>query len=98
MRRGATVVAVSALALFGVFIVRGAAGGTTHFRGREFENDSYCHDDFRRYRVPIRGWPGLHDDETAFAIQTVRAAFPTDVVVLTRDGRCVSQWDLEGGP
>src|ERR1700690_3308593 len=97
MRRVAMVVAVCAFALFGVLIVRDTAGGTTHFRGREFENDDYCHD-FRRYRVPIRGWPGLHDGETAFAIQTVRAVFPTAVVVLTRDGRCVSQWDLEGGP
>jgi hypothetical protein len=99
MRRVATVVAVCAVAAIGVVIVRDIVltPGTAHFRGREFENEGYCHA-YRRYRVPIRGWPGLRDGERAFAIQTVRTVFPTDVVVLNRDGRCVSQWDLEGGP
>jgi hypothetical protein len=101
MRRVATVVALCAVAAIGVVSVRDIilTPGTTHFRGREFENSGFCHAGAsRRYRVPIEGWPGLSDGERAFAIQTVRTAFPTDVLVLTHDGRCVSQWGLEGGP
>jgi hypothetical protein len=101
MRRVATIVAVCAAAAIGVVIVRDVilVQGTTHFRGRDFENAGFCHAGaLRRYRVPIRGWPGLRDGDRAFAIQAVRTAFPTAVVVLTRDGHCVSQWGLEGGP
>ena len=101
MRRGATVFAVCAAAVIGVVIVRDIipTPGTTHFRGREFENAGFCHAGaFRRYRVPIPGWPGVPAGDRAFAIQTVHTAFPTDVLVLTRDGSCVSQWGLEGGP
>ena len=104
MRRVATVAAVVvvvALAVLGVLIVVAAitSPGTKHFRGRDFEDAGFCHAGaFRRYRVPIRGWPGLRDGQKAFAIQTVRTAFPTDVLVLTRNGHCVSQWALKGGP
>jgi hypothetical protein len=101
MRRVATVVAVCALAAIGVVIVRDVilTSGIAHFRGREFENAGFCHvGAFRRDRVPLSGWPGLHEGQKAFAIQTVRTAFPTDILVLTRDGRCVSQWGLDGGP
>jgi hypothetical protein len=84
-------------ALLGVYVL--GTSGTTHFRGRDFTNAG-CQLDAasRRYRVPIRHWPGLGRGERAVAVQTVRAAFPTDVLVLTREGRCVSQWALEGGP
>jgi hypothetical protein len=99
VRRVVTVVALCALAALVVVVVRDTAGGTTHFRGREFENAGFCRAGaFRNDRVPILGWPGLHGGELAFAIQTVHTAFPTDVLVLTRDGSCVSQWGLEGGP
>jgi len=101
MRPVATVVVVCAVVVIGVVLVSDIilTAGTTHFRGREFATAGFCHAGaFRRYRVPMRGWPGLRDGESAFAIQTVRTAFPTDVLVLTRDGRCVSQWGLEGGP
>ena len=99
MRRVATVVALCALGALVVVVVRDTAGGTTRFRGRDFDNTGSCHAGaFRNDRVPILGWPGLNGGKRAFAIQTVRTAFPTDVLVLTRDGSCVSEWGLEGGP
>ena len=87
-----------ALVLLGIFVLL-RTPGTTHFRGRDF-TDVGCHLDAasKRYRVPIRNWPGLRRGESAVAVQTLRTAFPTDVLVLTRAGRCVSQWALEGGP
>jgi hypothetical protein len=90
-----------ALALLGVVLLFAYVLGTgpTHFRGREF-TDAGCRlaDVPKADRVPIRHWPGLGRGQRAVAVQTVRTAFPTDVLVLTRDGRCVSQWALEGGP
>ena len=75
------------------------AEGTAHFRGREFLSAG-CRLDAaaRRYHVPIQGWPGLQRGETAVAVQTVTPALPTYVLVLDRNGRCVSGWALDGGP
>jgi hypothetical protein len=104
MRRVTTfsvIVIPCALALSGVVLWSVYVLGTdpTHFRGREF-TDAGCHhvDVPKVDRVPVRHWPGLERGERAVAVQTVRTAFPTDVLVLTRNGRCVSQWALEGGP
>jgi hypothetical protein len=85
------------LALIGAYVLTRA--GVTHYRGREYTNAG-CDLDAaaKRYRVPIQHWPGLGRGERAFAVQTVSTAFPTDVLVLTRAGRCVSQWALDGGP
>ena len=93
----AAIVVLCVLALLGAFVL--TRGGVTRFRGRDFTNAG-CHPDAasNRYRVPIQHWPGLGRGERAVAVETARTALPTDVLVLTRAGRCVSQWDLEGGP
>jgi hypothetical protein len=89
-------VALLGVVLLGVYVL---GTGPTHFRGREF-TDAGCHraDVPKADLVRIRHWPGLGRGERAVAVQTVRTLFPTDVLVLTRAGRCVSQWALEGGP
>lgn len=96
--RSIVVVSLLAAAVGGYALARSSLGATTHFRGRDF-TDAGCHLDAasKRYRVPIHGWPRLQHGEIAVAVQTVATAFPTDVLVL-RDGRCLNQWALEGGP
>jgi len=90
------VLALLGVVLWSVYVL---GTGPTHFRGREFTEASCRLADVPDAdRVPIRHWPELGRGERAVAAQTMRAAFPTVVLVLTRNGRCVSQWDLEGGP